>query len=81
MQLPSPESPGLDLGIDMSRLFAQLPSQRQTLLWLAHVEGYSHREIASVLGLREKSVRVLLHRARKELAGLLKANGWGPREA
>jgi RNA polymerase sigma-70 factor (ECF subfamily) len=51
--------------------FAQLKPREQSLLWLAYVEGFDHREIAETLQLREKSVRVLLFRARKKLAALL----------
>jgi RNA polymerase sigma-70 factor (ECF subfamily) len=41
-------------------------------LWLAYFEGFDHGEIAAALGLREKSVRVLLFRARRKLALILK---------
>ncbi len=51
--------------------FAQLKPRERALLWLAHVDGYSHREIASILRLRPLSVRVLLSRARARLAALL----------
>ena len=44
-----------------------LAPRDRALLWLAHVEGYDHREIARVLGLQESSVRVILFRARKKL--------------
>ena len=46
------------------------PRERQ-LLWLAHAEGYSHREIAEVTGLGSASVRILLFRARRKIARLL----------
>lgn len=69
------------MGEDMARLFAQLKPQQQALLWLAYVEGFDHREIASALELREKSVRVLLFRARKKMAGILTDLGLGPRVA
>ena len=59
----------------------QLEPQQQALLWLAYVEGFDHREIASTLQLREKSVRVLLYRARKRMAGILRTHGFGPPEA
>jgi len=60
----------------MARVFEQLRPQQRQLMWLAYVEGAEHREIAAALGLRQGSVRVLLHRARRKLAALL-----GPREA
>jgi RNA polymerase sigma-70 factor (ECF subfamily) len=69
-----------DLGFssDLSKIFQTLKRQQKELLWLAYVEGFEHREIASVLGLREKSVRVLLFRARRKLADLLRGKGLGP---
>lgn len=48
------------------------PRERQ-LLWLAHAEGYSHREIAAVTGLAAPSIRLLLFRARRKIAALLRA--------
>ena len=77
---PVSESPSHDLTLDMERLFARLSQKEQTLLWLAYVEGASHREIAASLGIRENSVRVVLYRARKRLAGILEGHGWGPEE-
>jgi len=47
------------------------PRERQ-LLWLAHAEGYSHREIAEITGLNSASIRLLLFRARHKIAALLR---------
>jgi RNA polymerase sigma-70 factor (ECF subfamily) len=47
------------------------PRERQ-LLWLAHAEGYSHHEIAEVTGLGSASIRLLLFRARRKIARLLR---------
>lgn len=47
------------------------PRERQ-LLWLAHAEGYSHHEIAEVTGLASASIRLLLFRARRKIARLLR---------
>ena len=47
------------------------PRDRQ-ILWLAHAEGYSHREIAEITGLRAASIRLLLFRARRKIARLLR---------
>jgi RNA polymerase sigma-70 factor (ECF subfamily) len=47
------------------------PRDRQ-LLWLAYAEGYSHREIAEVTGLASASIRLLLFRARRKMARLLR---------
>ena len=68
---------GQGLSIDMARTFAELKPKERALLWLAYVEGSEHDEIASSLGLKPKSIRVLLFRARHRLAGLLKKKGLG----
>jgi RNA polymerase sigma-70 factor (ECF subfamily) len=52
--------------------FAQMRPRDRQLLWLAHAEGYSHREIAEVTGLATASIRLLLFRARHKIARLLK---------
>ena len=72
--------PDIPLRLDMARVFGRLNPQQRQLMWLAYVEGADHREIAAALGLRERSVRVLLHRTRRKLAGLLRAGGRGPEE-
>jgi RNA polymerase sigma-70 factor (ECF subfamily) len=46
------------------------PRERQ-LLWLAHAEGYSHREVAQITGLASASIRLLLFRARRKIARIL----------
>lgn len=60
------------------RLFRRLKAQEQLLLWMAYVEGFEHREIAAAVGVKEKSVRVLLFRARKKLARTLENAGLAP---
>jgi RNA polymerase sigma-70 factor (ECF subfamily) len=65
---------------DMARTFRDLKPRERILLWLAHVEGSEHREIAAALGLTAASVPVLLFRARRKLAGLLRKKGYGPGE-
>ncbi|HEY1986819.1 MAG TPA: sigma-70 family RNA polymerase sigma factor [Terracidiphilus sp.] len=47
------------------------PRERQ-LLWLAYAEGYSHHEIAGITGLASASIRLLLFRARRKIAKLLR---------
>jgi len=78
---PTPVSPQADvaLGIDMARVFEQLKPQQRQMMWMAYVEGADHREIAAALSLGERSVRVLLSRARRKLAGLLRLGGHGER--
>jgi RNA polymerase sigma-70 factor (ECF subfamily) len=67
-----------ELRQDMMRVFAELKPQERALLWLAHVEESNHQEIGEALGVKAQSVRVLLHRARKRLAGILTSKGLAP---
>jgi RNA polymerase sigma-70 factor, ECF subfamily len=57
---------------DVRRAFEKLQPRERQLLWLAHVEGFGHSEIARLTGLKVGSIRVLLFRARRELAGILR---------
>lgn len=61
-----------DLGIDMGRAMQSLKPRERELLWLAYVEGMSHAEIAETTGLAAMSVRLLLFRARRRAAALLR---------
>jgi RNA polymerase sigma-70 factor, ECF subfamily len=72
--------PDIPLRLDMARVFEQLSPQQRQLMWLAYVEGADHREIAEALGLRERSVRVLLLRTRRKLARVLREGGRGINE-
>jgi len=56
---------------DVRQAFEHLKPRDRQLLWLAHVEGFDHREIARLTGLKVASIRVLLFRARRELASML----------
>jgi RNA polymerase sigma-70 factor (ECF subfamily) len=69
---------GVEMRHDMMRVFAELKPQERALLWLAHVEGSSHEEIADAIGVKARSVRVMLFRARKRLAGILTKRGLAP---
>jgi RNA polymerase sigma-70 factor (ECF subfamily) len=60
-----------DLSIQMRGALGQLKDRERQLLWLAYVEGSSHREIADSTGLKEGSIRLLLFRARRKLAGII----------
>ena len=75
----SETTPNVDLSQDMARLFQSLKPQQQTLLWLAYVEGFDHREIAALMGKKEKSIRVILLRARNSLRNILQKAGFGPK--
>jgi len=54
--------------LEMSQIFCKLNERERALLWLAYVEGYEHKEIAAILNINSLSVRVLLFRARRQLA-------------
>jgi RNA polymerase sigma-70 factor (ECF subfamily) len=69
------------LRADMARTFRELRSQERVMLWLAHVEGTGHRDIAQTLGLKAASVPVMLFRARRKLGALLKKKGLAPQGA
>lgn len=62
---------------DVSRVLAKLKPREREMLWLAYVEGSSHREIAKIVGMKEQSIRTMLFRARQKLAGLLRGRGLG----
>ena len=65
--------PGLSL--DMTQLLKSLKPRERALLWLAYGEGFDHREIAAILKVSERGVRVLLHRVRKKARTLLTQSG------
>jgi RNA polymerase sigma-70 factor (ECF subfamily) len=53
---------------------ARLRPRERAMLWLAYAEGATHSEIARTLGLSPASMKILLFRARRKLAGLLGGN-------
>jgi RNA polymerase sigma-70 factor (ECF subfamily) len=70
--VPAPESHVDAEGrADVRRAFGRLKPRERALLWLAYAHGSSHSEIASVLGLKTASIKLLLFRARRKLAATL----------
>jgi len=63
--------------IDLARAMARMKPRERSMLWLAYAHGCSHEEIAEVLGLKTSSLKALLHRARRRLAGFLTPAGDG----
>ena len=63
----------LDSQMILGPALANMRPRDRQLLWLAHAEGYSHREIAEITGLAAASIRLLLFRARRKIARLLQA--------
>jgi RNA polymerase sigma-70 factor (ECF subfamily) len=81
-RLEEPAPPGDAAGraadrIDLRRAMARLSTRERDLLWLAYAQGSSHEEIAAALGLKISSIKSLLFRARRRLAGLLRPRGEG----
>jgi RNA polymerase sigma-70 factor (ECF subfamily) len=64
-----------DSRLMLSPALAKLRPRDRQLLWLAHAENYTHREIAEMTGLNATSIRLLLFRARREMAKLLREKG------
>lgn len=72
-----PQSPGAapdaalrlsDLQRKLTQSLAKLPKRQADVFVLSRIEGLDHSEIAEMLGCSQDSVRVLLHRAVKQLA-------------
>jgi len=57
---------------DLSRAMEKLQPRQREMLWLAYGQGASHDEIAQILGLKSSSIKLLLFRARRKLAVLLR---------
>ena len=75
-ELPANAQPSI--GVDLGAFLAELSTRDRQLVWLAHVEGFSHREIGAIMQLKVPSVRPALFRARKRLVAILERNGIGP---
>ena len=65
-----------NLPLDMASVFDRLSAQERAILWLAHVEEMSHQEMGAILGVKEKSVRVMVFRAREKAKGMLEKAGF-----
>jgi RNA polymerase sigma-70 factor (ECF subfamily) len=61
--------------LDLSRAMGRLKPRERDMLWLAYANGSSHQEIADALGLKRASIKLLLFRARRRLANLLREPG------
>lgn len=77
---PTPERQA-EIRTDLARGMQQLEPLQRELLWLAYAQGASHEEIAETLGLRAISIRTLLLRARRKLAGILTSGMSSAQEA
>ena len=57
--------------LDLERAIEQLPPGYRAALVLHDVEGYDHREIASMLGIAEGTSKSQVHKARVRMRQLL----------
>jgi len=66
-----------ELASVMSAALSRIRPEYREVVVLRYQEGLTHPEIAEILGLPSGTVKTYLHRARKELAGILTNEGWG----
>ena len=67
-----------ELASAMSAALSRIRREYREVVVLRYHEGFTHPEIAEILGLPAGTVKTYLHRARKELADILARMGWGP---
>lgn len=67
-----------ELATAMTAALSRLRPEYREVVVLRYQEGLTQPEIAEILGLPSGTVKTYLHRARKELAGILSELGWGP---
>jgi RNA polymerase sigma-70 factor (ECF subfamily) len=58
---------------DLRRAMDRLRPRDRALLWLAYAQGHAHTEIAQTLGVKSGSVKLMLFRARRKLADILRS--------
>jgi RNA polymerase sigma-70 factor (ECF subfamily) len=70
---PRPDAAAVqsELGDKLRAALAELPERRRTAVVLFDVEGYSHAEIAGILGIPEGTVRSEVFHGRRRLRALL----------
>ena len=62
--------------MDVAGALDRLDKKSRSLLILAHVEGYSYREISGITGIRETSLKVTMFRARRKFENILRSSGF-----
>ena len=61
--------------MDLEQALEQLSDEDRMVVWLHDVEGYKHREIASLAGKTESYSKTRLNRARARLRELISDGG------
>lgn len=64
-----------DAALDLDAALANLPPVSRTIVWLHDVEGFTHKEIASLMGRTESFSKSQLSRAYQRLRPLLAQHG------
>lgn len=67
-----------DLGLALERALSTLRPEYRAAIVLRYQEGLSFDEVGVVMNVPAATARTFVHRARKELAGVLAGAGWGP---
>jgi len=62
-----------DVALDLDAALANLPPVSRTIVWLHDVEGYTHKEIAALMGRTESFSKSQLSRAYQRLRPMLAA--------
>lgn len=62
-----------DQALDLDAALANLPSMSRTVVWLHDVEGFTHKEIARLMGRTESFSKSQLSRAYQRLRPMLAA--------
>ena len=68
---------GADARDVLGPALARMKPRERQLLWLAHAEGYAHGEIAEITGLQSASIRLLVFRARRRIARVIREQELG----
>ena len=85
MPLHEPATHDASRAIELKQLvdlaLTYVRAEDRQLLWLAHAEQMSHKEIANITGYRIGSIRPLLSQARRRLAAAVRAITKGGQDA
>lgn len=70
-KIPEPDKEDMKLvpKEELLKMVARLPETKRLVFNMFCVDGYSHKDIAAMLGIKEKTSSSLLFKAREQLAG------------
>ncbi len=66
-ELASPQELNPGTSMDLDKMLSRLPATTRSVVWLHDVEGYTHREIAAMMGKTESFSKSQLARAYEKL--------------